>query len=244
MLTEKLLPTYRNVIHKIHHPTGRTRDARSWRKAFKKEWLRLSTRATAPPDEFPYIGYNPDPHRWHCSCPAFVRSRFLICKHLIQACHPVNPRFFLKAERNRSLPFWKHPLLIPFTGEDGAELPKSAGVQEDASDCEFSAAGSDNDSNDGFDDELPAALTARFESDMKKHAKTIADVAPLLLYQIQFGESRFLQDMEREAGRGLAYFAGLLQVERAENTMGSVKPTTWNRSPGSMFLFTRPPSGS
>jgi hypothetical protein len=31
----------------------------------------------------------PDPKRWVCICPAFVRSRFLICKHLGQAVQPV-----------------------------------------------------------------------------------------------------------------------------------------------------------
>jgi hypothetical protein len=123
-----------------------------------------------------------------------------------------------------------------------ASQPDATEDRVEASDAEFSGCGSDDDSNDGFDDELPAALTARFESDMKKHAKTIADIAPLLLYQIQFGESRFLQDFEREAGRALTYFAELLRIEHADNTMGSTRPTTWGRSPGTMFLFTRPPT--
>jgi hypothetical protein len=29
--------------------------------------------------------YRPDPKRWVCIFPAFVHSRFLICKHLVQA---------------------------------------------------------------------------------------------------------------------------------------------------------------
>jgi hypothetical protein len=33
--------------------------------------------------------YRPDPKRWVCICPAFVRSRCLICKHLIQVVQPV-----------------------------------------------------------------------------------------------------------------------------------------------------------
>jgi hypothetical protein len=43
--------------------------------------------------------YRPDPKRWVCICPAFVRSRFLICKQLIQAVQPV---VFPQVERNRT----------------------------------------------------------------------------------------------------------------------------------------------
>ena len=35
-------------------------------------------------------------------CPAFVRSRFLVYKHLIQAVRPVPPTFFLHVKRKRT----------------------------------------------------------------------------------------------------------------------------------------------
>ncbi len=42
-------------------------------------------------------------------------SRFLICKHLVQQFHPVNPQFFLEVTRNQSSPFWSHPSLKPLS---------------------------------------------------------------------------------------------------------------------------------
>jgi hypothetical protein len=57
--------------------------------------------------------YRPDAHRWVCTCPCFAISRFLICKHLVQAVQPVPPVFFLEAKRNRTTPFWVHHSLIP-----------------------------------------------------------------------------------------------------------------------------------
>jgi hypothetical protein len=51
--------------------------------------------------------YRPDAKKWLCTCPFFVTSRFLICKHLVQRVHRVDPVFFLKAKRYRSVPFWR-----------------------------------------------------------------------------------------------------------------------------------------
>src|SRR6202011_5561231 len=90
--------------------TGRFRELPCWQKQFKCEWKKLAaTPITMPLNE----RYRPDPYKWVCTCPAFVRSRFLICKHLIQA---VPPTFFLQVKQNRTLPFWQHPTLVPLEG--------------------------------------------------------------------------------------------------------------------------------
>ncbi|KAN0133621.1 hypothetical protein V8E53_008568 [Lactarius tabidus] len=59
--------------------------------------------------------YRLDVKRFVCTCLQFIVSRFLICKHLVQLFHPVNPRFFLEVTRNRTLPFWSHPSLKPIS---------------------------------------------------------------------------------------------------------------------------------
>jgi hypothetical protein len=94
VLVRKLQPLYIHIMQKIRYPTGRPRDARSWRKEFKREWKVLYACETSPQDEILYTRYNPDLHRWVCACPAFRRSRFLICKHLVKLCDPVDSRFF------------------------------------------------------------------------------------------------------------------------------------------------------
>ena len=53
----------------------------SWFDDFKKEWKRLAEKPTTADDDERHAI---DLDRWVCSCPSFLRSRFLICKHLIQ----------------------------------------------------------------------------------------------------------------------------------------------------------------
>ena len=57
--------------------------------------------------------YRLDTENFTCTCPQFVISRFLLCKHIIQQFHPVDPQFFLEVTRNRTLPIWSHPALKP-----------------------------------------------------------------------------------------------------------------------------------
>jgi len=83
ILVTKLAPTYYRKLDLLLKEQARYRELSSWRKPFKK------------------------------ICPAFVISRFLLCKHLIQRVHPVPSVFFLEAERFREAPFWRHKTLTP-----------------------------------------------------------------------------------------------------------------------------------
>jgi len=91
----------------------RYRELPCWRKQFKRDWKKL----VGTPIPLPLNPkYKPDSHRWVCTCPSFVRSRFLLCKHLVQAVRPVPPIFFLEVKRNRTTPFWQHPGLVLLEG--------------------------------------------------------------------------------------------------------------------------------
>ncbi|KAI6123730.1 hypothetical protein EDD16DRAFT_1472782 [Pisolithus croceorrhizus] len=48
--------------------------------------------------------------------PQFVKNQFLICKHLVQAMHPVSLIFFLEVQQSRTASFWSHPALVPLDG--------------------------------------------------------------------------------------------------------------------------------
>ena len=62
--------------------------------------------------------------------PHFVVNRFLLCKHLVQRFHPVDPQFFLEVTRNRCSPFWSHPSLkLLATAEDITEAGTLAAMQ-------------------------------------------------------------------------------------------------------------------
>jgi hypothetical protein len=60
--------------------------------------------------------YLTDVQRWTCSCPAYLVSRFLLCKHLVRAVNSslledpcTNLRFFLSLRRQHYLPYYRIP---------------------------------------------------------------------------------------------------------------------------------------
>ncbi|KAI6042139.1 hypothetical protein EDC04DRAFT_2564610 [Pisolithus marmoratus] len=94
------MPTYHNKLDHLLSDTGRFHELSSWQKKFKSQWQQASmTSITLPLSP----KYHPDTHKWVCTCPQFIKSRFLVCKHLVQAMHPVSPTFFLEVARRGSI---------------------------------------------------------------------------------------------------------------------------------------------
>ena len=62
-----------------------------WRKEFKKEWKQHEKKTIQT-----YGKYLTDPAKWICSCPAYVKSRFFLCKHLVNSVEKVDAIFFKK----------------------------------------------------------------------------------------------------------------------------------------------------
>ncbi|KAG8832115.1 GTP-binding protein Rho1 [Serendipita sp. 399] len=229
-LIEKVLPEYSHAINLIVRPSGRARDRASWRKEFKHEWKLLAKKTfSSEEDEFPYLKYNPNPHLWLCGCPAFRDSRFLICKHLIQACHRPPPTFFEKVERNRTVPFYSHPALLP-KSMNGTDRPASrspqTGSDDDDSDGEYppveassnSESDSDNDGDD-FDDQPPLELTQNYHEEMETIAGEMEDLGGFIRHQIQFGEVRFLSALRQELARARAFYTDIKELEKTENSI-------------------------
>ena len=44
--------------------------------------------------------YFTDPMKWICTCPAYIHSRFFLCKHLINSVEKVDAIFFKKVRCN------------------------------------------------------------------------------------------------------------------------------------------------
>ncbi|KIM74969.1 hypothetical protein PILCRDRAFT_79546, partial [Piloderma croceum F 1598] len=110
ILITKLAPNYYRKLDLLLNDTGHYRELPSWRKSFKREWKKSAN----TPIEMPINPkYRPDVQRWVCTCPYFVTSRFLVCKHLVQSVGPVPATFYLQVRRNRTNPFWLHPILQP-----------------------------------------------------------------------------------------------------------------------------------
>lgn len=94
-------------------PQSRFTEA-SWRKKWKAEYTRLEDKAVEVKPE-KIMHYHTDPRLFVCSCPAFLVSRFLLCKHIVRCHRPANreQRALMKrlVQRNRVAPFWSVPQL-------------------------------------------------------------------------------------------------------------------------------------
>jgi hypothetical protein len=109
VLLSRVIPDAIRRMHALLQHDHRRATA-SWRKYFKGEWEKLSSRA----ENLMGNNYHTDPVKWACSCPYFLRSRFLICKHIVACYQPIVERidFFLGITRSRTSPFWVHRQLV------------------------------------------------------------------------------------------------------------------------------------
>ena len=61
------------------------------------------------------------------SAPAFAKSRYLICKHLVQAVHHVPSMFFNHVSRECTFPVWRHPDLCPLASPAAGDAQELVG---------------------------------------------------------------------------------------------------------------------
>ena len=188
--------TRMHVLLQRDHRKGRA----SWRKHFKKEWETLSSRAVIND------GYHTDPAKWTCSCPKFLKSRFLVCKHILACYEPITDRvnFFYNVARSRTSPFWVHQQLVlrpefrqvenqgrttVLSDGDGSEVFDDS--EDDTSSIDSAAADEDHlvdpdeDPDEDADDALEEDLNA-FESDLLQGLDILRD-------QRAKGNRRFLE---------------------------------------------------
>ena len=74
------------------------REKADWQKSFKKEWKELSTQTINN-------SHLTDINNWICGCPYFLKSCFLICKHLVQQKGIVDIQFFNQIYQHNQYPF-------------------------------------------------------------------------------------------------------------------------------------------
>ena len=91
IMEKQLLPSFRNELFNLKNgrkkPTWWKEFVRDWNKARETEINRL---------------YSTNYDTWTCSCPSFLQSRFLICKHLVLG-RPLPE--YRNVIRNRKPPF-------------------------------------------------------------------------------------------------------------------------------------------
>ena len=249
----KLAPTYYQKLEVMLNDIGRFRKLPKWRKDFKFEWIKaMNTRITMPMNE----KYRPDIKRFVCTCPHFVVSRFLLCKHLVQQFCPVDPRFFLEVTRNRTLPFWSHPLLKPLvTATDVAEPeladdPKATdGNEADPVYNRLNLAAYTSD--DGFDDDDDGLIDTGGSYNTEKNAvkkkmedyiRIIRDFCDGLEYQLKFHDPQFLTTLEKDGAGFIGLAQNCLSRERRQNSSRAASPSTWERSTSNALFYRARPS--
>ncbi|TFK57940.1 hypothetical protein BDN72DRAFT_736461, partial [Pluteus cervinus] len=217
---------------------GRYRELCSWRKEFKKEWRKLEKREiTLPVND----AYRPDPAKWICTCPAFVTSRFLICKHLVQLVHRPPPIFFLEVKRHRTLPFWRHRSL-KLIDDTGGECS----MGEMGGDVDDEGPESDGYEDDEEFDEIESNEGGQtFEETWQANIDLITEFVAGLRFQAPFRDQRMLNALERE---GAGFFrlakACLEKEKRLRSQRGGEPPSTWEKSTISALFYRARPTNS
>ena len=222
---------------------GRFRELPNWRKDFKADWKKAMKKSV---QEVPMKEkYHPDTDRFVCTCPQFVVSRFLICKHLVQSFQPINPVFFLQVTRNQMTPFWSHPALIPLqtdniTDEDRmeTEVVEGVGPNDPIADDDFDHTGGrfEDDTVDTREG-IWEGERKTFKEEMDAHIKMIRDFADGLEYQVLFQDRRFLKTLQKEGAGFFRLAESCLSRERRFNSSREASPTTWENSTANAMFY-------
>lgn len=152
-----LLPRIRRKIAYLHDQrrVGRPKGLAPWQSSFAQDWHNMSkpdelrsmekelaclkdTSRKAPARaerlaeieaerDRPRGKYHTSIEKWTCSCPSYLISRFLLCKHLVREANRLthnaackNYRFFLGLRRNHYPPYYNIPG-IHNTNEDNGQ---------------------------------------------------------------------------------------------------------------------------
>ncbi|KAJ6558978.1 hypothetical protein B0H10DRAFT_2369275 [Mycena sp. CBHHK59/15] len=240
ILIVKLAPTYYRKLDRLLTNTGRYRELPSWCKGFKRTWRKLEKMPITLPVN---PAYKTDAKKMICTCLSMPTSRFLICKHTVQAMKPVPPVFFLEVKRRCVAPFWVHPLLRPLSDESDV----SDAVMEQPSSDTWDvgpldpALDSDDSDDDLVDTQIAGEDQPTFLEAMDGNIDLILEFAKGLKYQRQFRDQRMLQSLEREGASFLRLAKACLGKEKRLRSTRGEAPLTWERSTGSaMFYGARP----
>lgn len=246
ILVKKLVPHYERKLNLLLNNTGQYCELPSWHKAFKCEWKKLAK----TPIEMPInLKYWPDIVQWVCTCPYFVTSCFLVCKHLVQSLGPIPTTFYLQVKGNWTTPFWLHLILQPqgyhptvVSGNDGGSLMVDNNTLNQNIRTEDS-----EDEEDSLIDMEPG-LAARdqrsFCKQFSNHISTIWDFCDSLEYQLKFEDHWILETLEREGASFLWLMQSCLSWEHCMNLTRGTLLTTWEmgmETASAMFYQTRPP---
>jgi hypothetical protein len=259
---KKLIPVYLDQLDTRLTYNGRYRKRAAWRKEFKKQWKLCAVKPIEDPDK---LEYNPRPYLWVCSCPAFIKSRFLICKHLVQKVHPVKPAFFYQVSRERVCPIWRHPDLRPIdppAGDDLQQLSKPTATMPSSSlfelhDSELEVSDADEDgsltaSEWGDQEDMEASNSSEDEDKDEERVKStrngmhilaakLHDLADIVDYNASFADPRVEKLLSKRCSMALNTHQNIDKKENRINSRTQTNlPTFSSEFSDIILIHTRP----
>jgi hypothetical protein len=137
-----------------------------------------------------------------------VKSRLLVCKHLVQACHPIHADFFITAPaRNRTVPLWKHPLVAPLAGP---KPPNPDQIESAHEEDEVTPAREDFDDLDNADDvDLDSGLapmSLSFHTAFKNISESLTFAMATLHSNRPFEDPHFSANILKHGAGGFKVF--------------------------------------
>ncbi|KAN0128952.1 hypothetical protein V8E53_013214 [Lactarius tabidus] len=177
----------------------------------------------------------------HFSLPCLdLLVQFLLCKHLVQQFHPVEPQFFLEVTQNQCSPFWSHPSLKPLSSAEDIMKADQPAATEGAGDGDGDGYNQVNTAGYRIEDlngGVGCMDKATFEKKMEDYIHTIRDFCNGLEYQVKFQDTQFLGTLEKDGAGFIRLVQNCLSCERQHNSSRALSPTTWERSTANVMFY-------
>jgi hypothetical protein len=111
VLITKVTPAYLVRAHLLDDGfrLGRSKPLTPFQKQFKAAWLALAKLPLSDDADTKYIT---SLATWTCTCKALKFHSSHLCKHLVQAVGPPPPHFWGQIVRRRTIPLYRHPVLV------------------------------------------------------------------------------------------------------------------------------------
>jgi hypothetical protein len=176
-----------------------------------------------------------------------VKSRFLVCKHLVQACHPIHTDFFnTTPARNRTVPFYEHPLIAPLAGPKPPNPDEIESARDEDQDTPADVAREDLDDLDNADDiELDTGLAPTslpFNTAFKAISESLTFAMAALHSNQAFEDPRFTSNILKHGAGFFKLVDQLRSLQRQTDSHTAPNPNTWGPSgSASLFYRTMPP---
>ncbi|KAJ7685795.1 hypothetical protein DFH06DRAFT_1264847 [Mycena polygramma] len=133
ILITKVTPAYLVRANALNdgYRMGRSKPLTPFQKQFKAAWLALMKLSLSDDADKKYIT---SVANWTCTCKSQKFHCCHLCKHLVQAVGSLPPYFWCEVVRRRTVPLYRHPLLVAKDEEPEEYLEPTDGNVTDGDD--------------------------------------------------------------------------------------------------------------